>query len=128
MELDPLGGNPALEAENAQLGVGAEIVREAREEHRQKLLPARAPGLREGLLERVLIDTEIALREIERGLPDALRELCAAIGILDVLVAELPASGAERAIEEEHCLDARRVDRLARLPEHVERAEPELLA
>ena len=41
MQLHPLGGNPALEAEHAKLGVGAVVVDETPEEQRRHRLPAR---------------------------------------------------------------------------------------
>ena len=51
----------------------------------------------------------------------------AAVGVLDVLLDELAPIGAQRGIEEQHRLDARRIDGLARLAQHLEGAEHELL-
>ena len=123
-----LAGNPALEAEHAQLGVGAVVVDEAREEQRRQRLPARVARLPQRFLERRLVRVHEALRQVVDRLPDALGELGRAVVVLDVLLDELAAVGAERGVEELDRLHAREVDRPARLAHRVEGAHHVLLA
>jgi hypothetical protein len=73
VQFHPLAGDPALEAENAKLGIGAVVVRQAREQQRRQALPARVRGLLQRFLQRRLISIDEALRKIVDRLPDALR-------------------------------------------------------
>ena len=128
MELDPFSRNPALEAEHAKLCVAAEVMDEAREQQRDERFPTRVVALQERFFEDRLIGCFVALRKIERRLPDALRKLRAAIGIFHVLLGELAAIGAERSIKEEKRLHTCWFERPARLAQRVECAQYRLLA
>ena len=128
VQLHPFRRDPALVARDAQLGVGAVIVDEAREQQRQHRLPARIGLLLDRLVEHDLVGEDEALRQVEQRLPDAHRELRAGVDVLDVLLGELAAVGAERGIEELDRARAPEIDRRARLAHRLERAHHVLLA
>jgi hypothetical protein len=61
VQFHPFAGDPALEAEHAQLGVGAVVVRQAREQEWRQRLPARVAGLAHRFLEGGLVGVDEAL-------------------------------------------------------------------
>ena len=85
-------------------------------------------GLAQRVLERRLVGVDEALRQVVDRLPDALGKLGRGVVVLDVLLDELAAVGAERGVEVLHGLRARRVHGPARLAHRVERAHDVLLA
>ena len=128
MQFHPLRRDPALEPEHAELGVRAVVVDEPREQQRRQRLPAGVVALPQRLLERGLVRVDESLREVVDRLPDALGELGGGVVVLDVLLDELAAIGAQRGVEEFERLHAPEIDRLARLAHRVERAHHVLLA
>jgi hypothetical protein len=128
VHVGPFRRDPALVAEHAELRVGARVMRVAREQQRHERLPARVVRLRQRLLERAVVRDHEALRELVDRLPQPVGELRPRLGVLDVLLDELAAVGAERGVEELDRLYTHRVDRTARLAHHLERAHHVLLA
>ena len=123
MELDPFRRNPALEAEDAELRVATEVVDEPREQQRDERFPPRVVALEQRLLKYRLVGGFVPLRKVERGFPDPLRKLRAAVGVFDVLLDELAAIGTKRRIKEQKRLYASRIERMARLARRVECAQ-----
>ena len=115
VQLDPFGRNPSLVLEHAQLGVGAVEMDQSHEHQRQHRLPARVVRLRHRALERRLIGKRERLAHLPQRLPDAIGELGRALDVLDVLLDQLAAIGAERGVDELDGVDAVQVDRRAAL-------------
>ena len=128
VEIRPLGGNPPLVAERAEFRVRTVIVQKARENLRDHLLPARIRVLGERPLQRRLVGVDEALAHLLRRLPSAVGHAGRAVDVLDVLLDELAAVGAERGIEELDGRDTVEVGRAARLAHAVEHPHDMMLA
>jgi len=127
MQLDPLRGNPALVFEDAQLGIGPVEMDQPHEEQRQRDFPSRVRRLCQRSRERRLICMRKRLAHLPECLPDALGELGRAFGVLDVLLDQLAAIGAERSIDEFDRGDAVHVERMLAVADAIEGTDDVLL-